>query len=150
MVCSKNSFWINATLVGCGGLERSNFGQFQLLRGCGGLDQTHFQHFLCWEDMVVLKKVIFVSFHIGSIWLYWKDCFGQFSLWEGTVVLRALMLDNVHFGRWGCWIEWFWIIVTLGGCASHETTDFGYLLHWEGMVVLKGLVFVSFHSGRML
>ena len=63
--------------------------------------------------MVVLKELIYNSFHFGRVWWSWKNwillgstldqCdghkrtdFNQFPLWEGVVVLKELIFKFLH------------------------------------------------------
>ena len=39
-----------------------------LLGVCGGLERTDFSQFLLWKCVVVLKKLIFISFFVGKVW----------------------------------------------------------------------------------
>ena len=63
--------------------------------GCGGLDRTDFSQFLLWENVAVLKELIFftVSTLGGSGCLKGTD-FEQFLLWEGVVVLKELIVKQ--------------------------------------------------------
>ena len=38
------------------------------LGGCGVLKITEFLQYLCWEGVVVLKELIYNSFHFGRVW----------------------------------------------------------------------------------
>ena len=60
-----NSF----TLVGCGGLERTEFLQFLLWKGVVVLKEMIFM-FLLWEGVVVLKELIFNSFYFRRMWWF--------------------------------------------------------------------------------
>ena len=48
----KELIWTVSTLGGCGGVERTDFGQF-----------------LLWEGVVVMKELILNSFYFGRVWL---------------------------------------------------------------------------------
>ena len=55
------------------------------LGGCGGLERTDFYQFPLWEDVVVLKELIFNNFLFGRVW----------------VVLKELIFNSFYFGG-GC------------------------------------------------
>ena len=42
-----------------GGLERTGFNRFFILKGCGGLGKTDFLEFQLWEGMVILSSFKF-------------------------------------------------------------------------------------------
>ena len=55
--------------VGRGGVERTNFEQFLLLReGVVMLKEVIFNSFNFGEGLVVLKELIFNSFYLGWVW----------------------------------------------------------------------------------
>ena len=54
--------------------------------GCGGHERTDFYEFLFWEDVVVLKELIFTF---------------SFYLWKGVAVLKELIFHSFYFGRCG-------------------------------------------------
>ena len=58
---------------------------------------------------MVLKELIFNSFHFGWVWLSWKELiFNTFYIWVGVVVLKELwgegvvkelIFNSFYFGR---------------------------------------------------
>ena len=102
---------------------------FKSLIGCSGLERTDFEQFLLWEGMVVLKELILNSFYFGRVWWSWKDWFWrvstlggfgglqrtdseQFLLWGGCGGLERTYgrCTGKHWGHtrgclniWGCW-----------------------------------------------
>ena len=50
---------------------------------------------------------------------------------------------------WWTWKGWFWLISTLGGCVSLETTHIGYFHIWSIWWSWKDWIFFSLYFGRM-
>ena len=50
------------------------------LGGCDGLGRTDFEQFLLWEDVVILKELIFNSFYFGWVWWSLKNLFLTVSI----------------------------------------------------------------------
>ena len=69
-------------LGGCDGFQRTNILTASTLGGCGGPERIDFQQFLCWEDVVVFKELIF-----------------KFLLREDVVVLKELNFNSFYFKR---------------------------------------------------
>ena len=53
--------------VWCQFLEITDFLTVYTLGRCGVLKELIFNSFLCWEGMVVLKELMFHSFHFGRV-----------------------------------------------------------------------------------
>ena len=67
--------------------------------GCGGLERTDFGQFLLWEGELVSQELIFNSFYLRSCSGLERTDFSQFLFWEGMVVLKELILNSFYFGR---------------------------------------------------
>ena len=67
VVVSKKLICKSFTLDGCGGPERTHFLTVCNLGGCGGIEKLILT-FYTWEDVVVLKEIIFNSFYFGRAW----------------------------------------------------------------------------------
>ena len=66
--------------------------------GCGGLERTDFGQFLLWDGVAVLIELIFNNFYFGECGGLEITEFLQFVLWEGVVVLKELVLISFYFG----------------------------------------------------
>ena len=169
----KNWFWTVSSLEGCGGSS-------------GGLERTDFEQFQLWDRVVVFKALILNNFYFGRVWWSWKNWFWTVStlggcgglertdfeqflllgvvwwswkdwfwtvstLGQGVVVLKELILNSFYFGRvWWSWQNWFWTVSTLGGCGGLKRTDFEqFLTFGQGVVVIKELILKTFYFGRV-
>ena len=87
----------------------STFIIHKLYQCCAGVERTGFPLFPSWEDVVVLKGLIFNNFYFLRVCGIEGTDFVQFSLWRNVAVLKALILggcdvlkglilDNFDFG----------------------------------------------------
>ena len=112
----------------------------------GNLERTDFFYFP-FEDVLVLKGLIFNNFHFGRMWCCWKHWF-----WRCFHLRRVWWPCNdwfcTIFTYWGCGgvkiSDLFWIFFSLERCGW-----FGQFQLWEGVMILKGLIFNSFQFGNM-
>ena len=51
----------------CDGHERADFLPFATLVVCGGLERTNYFHLLLWAFVVVMKELIFLSFAMLAV-----------------------------------------------------------------------------------
>ena len=89
-----------------------------MLGRCGGLERTDFYQFLIWEEIEVLKELIYNSFFLGgNVEVLIELINNSFYPWEGVVVpWKNLISDSFNVG--------------------------------SGVVALKELIFINFYFGR--
>ena len=78
------------------------------LGGCGGLVRTGFASVLLWEDAVILKGLILISFNFEKVWCCWDDSFSTIFTLGGCGGLGRLILDYLLI--WICLITTFSIV----------------------------------------
>ena len=95
-----------------------------ILVGCGGLERTDFKQFLLWEGVVVLKELISNSFNSGRVWWSWKNDFNTFYFKRMWWSWNELIFNTFFFKRvWWSWKSSFLIVPTLRGWFCLEITD---------------------------